>query len=164
MINKMTMEIHVHKVSSSSRKYRISVTDGLTVVREVVVSGIKSRDELVWKWCDLYHTVDIIIHEPKPAEFKYSAIPSIPILDEEDAQDFFDENEDFVYDRIAQAIEEGIATHITSIRLFELNGSGVYLTSERETWRSGAQQALHHFESVENYEQCIRLRDLIDKL
>ncbi len=158
------MEIHVHKVSSSSRKYRISVTDGLTVVREEVVSGIKSRDELVWKWCDLYHTVDIIIHEPKPAEFKYSVIPSIPILDEEDAQDFFDENEDFVYNRITQAIEEGIVTHITNIRLFELNGSGVYLTSERDTWSGGAQQALRYYESVENYEQCGRLRDLIDKL
>ncbi len=158
------MEIHVHRVNTSSRKYRVSVTDGSTVVREEVVNGVKSRDELVWKLCDLYHTVDIIIHDPKPAEFKYSEIPSIPVLDEEDAQAFFDENEQFVYSRIAKAIEEGVLTDLTIIRLFELNGSGVYLTSDRCTWPSGAQQALQYFESVEDYEHCAKLRDLIEKI
>lgn len=157
------MEIHVHKLGKG-RKFKVCLTDGASVVQEEVVSGVKSRDELVWKWCDLYSTVDIIIHEEKKKEFKYSEIPSIPVLEEADAEEFFEENEDFVYGRIAQAVHEGIATDATELRLFELNGTEQYITSRRENWEAGLRSALVYFEENEKYEMCEFVMRLIDQL
>jgi hypothetical protein len=163
MEKELHMEIHVHKLGKG-RKFKVCLTDGASVVQEEVVSGIKSRDELVWKWCDLYSTVDIIIHEEKKKEFKYSEIPSIPVLEEEDAEEFFDENEDFVYGRIAQAVHEGIATDATELRLFELNGTEQYITSKRENWEAGLRSALLYFEKNEKYEMCEFVMRLIEQL
>jgi len=163
MGNDLHMEIHIHKLGSG-RKFRVSLTDGDAVVQEEVVSSITKRDELVWKWCDLYHTVDIIIHEDKPKEFKYSEIPSIPVLEEEEAEEFFGSNEEYVYSRIVQAIHEGLQTDLTEIRLFELSGTDVYMTSKRDTWEAGLKTALEYFERTENYERCGQVMILLSRL
>lgn len=163
MSKELLMEIHVHKLNSG-KKYKVLLTNGSVVLQEVVVTGVKLRDELVWKWCDLYSTVDIIMHEEKQKEFKFSVIPSIPVLEEEDAEEFFEDNEDFVYGRIVQAVEEGIQASLTEIRLFELNGTDVYITSKRESWEAGLQNALTFFEEVEDYEMCERVTKLIGQL
>jgi hypothetical protein len=163
MVNSVHMEIHVHKLGKG-KKYRVSLVDGAATVQEEVVMGVKSRDELVWKWCDLYDTVDIVIHEEKAKEFKYSEIPSIPVLEEEDAQEFFEEQQNFVYSRIIQAVHEGIQTDLTEIRLFELNGTGVYMTSKRETWEAGLRQALEYFETSEEYERCGQIMILLNQI
>ena len=89
MSKELLMEIHVHKLDSG-KKFRVALTNEGSVLEEVVVTSVQSRDELVWKWCDLYSTVDVIMHDDKQKEFKYSEIPSIPVLEEEDAEDFFE--------------------------------------------------------------------------
>ncbi len=157
------MEIHVHKLGSG-RKFKVTLTDGSSVVQEEVVSGEKLRDELVWKWCDLYDTVDIVIHDSKKKEFKYSEIPSIPVLEEEDAEEFFEDNQDFVYRRIVQAVTEGVQTSLADIRLFELNGTDEYITSKRESWEAGLRSALTYYESTEQYELCNEVIKLIEQL
>lgn len=159
MSKELLMEIHVHKLDSG-KKFRVALTNEGSVLEEVVVTSVQSRDELVWKWCDLYSTVDVIMHDDKQKEFKYSEIPSIPVLEEEDAEDFFETHKEFVYRRIVQAVSEGVQTSLTEIRLFELNGTDTYLTSRRETWEAGLRNALQYFEESENYEMC----DLVSKL
>ena len=159
MSKDLTMEIHVRKLNAG-RKYRVSLTNGDTILQEQIVTGVKSRDELVWRWCDLYSTVDIIMHDETQKEFKYSEIPSIPVLEESEAEEFFEDNQEFVYKRIVQAVSEGMQTSLTSIRLFELNGTDTYITSNRETWAAGLNNALTYFETTENYEMC----DLVTRL
>ena len=82
----------------------------------------------------------------------------------EDAADFFDDNEDVVYNRVIIAVKEGIESGRDVIRLFELNGSGVYLTSERSDWQPGLENALRHFESKEEYEKCAACVELLKKI
>lgn len=163
MEKELHMEIHVHKLGAG-RRYKVMLVNNNSTLEEVVVNSVKSRDELVWKWCDLYNTIDIIIHETKANEFKYSEIPSIPVLEESDAEEFFEYNEDFVYSRIMQAVAEGIQTSASDIRLFELNGTGEYMTSKRENWEAGLRTALQHFEKVEKYEVCEQVMKLINQL
>jgi hypothetical protein len=163
MGNELHMEIHVHKLNAG-KKYRVVLINNNSTLEDVVVSGIKSRDDLVWQWCDLYNTIDIIIHDSKKAEFKYSEIPSIPVLEEEDAEEFFEENEEFVYNRVMQAVAEGVQASATDIRLFELNGTGEYITSKRENWEAGLRSALAYYESVEKYEACDIVAKLIQQL
>lgn len=99
MEKELHMEIHVHKLNAG-KKYRVMLVNDNSTIEDVVVTGIKSRDDLVWHWCDLYNTIDIIIHDDKKSVFKYSEIPSIPVLEEADAEEFFEDNEEFVYNRV----------------------------------------------------------------
>lgn len=146
------------------KKYNIQVLDGGYLVHEETTQTIKGRDEAVWKLADLYGAIDIEMRDGKEEEFKFAEIPSIPVLEEDEADEFFEDNSDFVYERILQAVEEGIRSKRNAIRLFELNGTGVYITSEKEEWKSGVEQAMEYYVSVEDYAKCIVARQLLTKL
>jgi hypothetical protein len=60
-----------------------------------------------------------------------------------------------------QAVEEGLKTNQKNIKLFELNGTGVYITSQKENWRSGLQDALDYYIESEQYEKCSHIQDVI---
>lgn len=152
-------------LTSKKNTFMVEVIDGSRSVHSETVKGINNRDELVWKLADLYNIDDIEIKDLKQQDtFKYSEIPSIPVLEEEEADDFFESNSLFVYDRILRAVTEGVTQNLESIRLFELNGTGVYITSKKSDWRNGVQQALDYFVSIEDYSKCIVARQLMLKL
>ena len=152
--------------SSKGTKHRINVLDGKEVVHSSVANTIKERDKIIWNLADLYDTVEINIKTTKEqsSDFKYSAIPNIPVLDEEEAKEFFDSKSGFVFDRIVQAIEEGVFMESAEVRLFELNGTSTYLTAERSGWKDGLQTALNYYINQEEYEKCTPLKLLLDKL
>ena len=158
------MKIVVTRTNKKKQSYEVAVVDGVTPIHKETVSGIKNRDEVVWKLADLYGAMDIEIIEPKPKEFKFSEIPNIPVLDEEEAEQYFEDCEEAVYDRIVVAIKEGLHTKRSVVRLFELNGTGVYLTSDRSNWKGGLQQVLQHYIRIEAYEKCTAVHELIDKI
>ncbi len=146
-----------------SRIYFIEVLDGTRSVHAESVEGTNKRDEVIWRLAELYNVLDISIKEEKE-DFKFAEIPSIPVLEEGEADEFFEDNREFVYARVLQAVTEGLKAKQKSIRLFELNGTGVYLTSNRIDWKNGVQDALEYFLSVEQYDKCIIARQLMLKL
>jgi hypothetical protein len=148
----------------NSKVFTIDVVDGESVVHSESVKGLKERDELVWKLADLYGAMDIEIIQDKPEEFKFTEVPSIPVLEEDEAEIFFDENSEYVYNRILQAVEEGIRSGSDIINLFELNGSGVCITSNRDNWKHGVQQALDYYAANELYDRCIRANGILSQL
>lgn len=148
----------------NNRTFTIEVLDGQAIIHTEAADGVKKRDEVVWKLADLYGALDIEMIEAKPAEFKFTEIPSIPVLEETEADDFFEDNQEFVYARILQAVEEGIRAQRDSIRLFELNGTGVYITSDKDDWKNGVQQSLEYFIAIEQYDKCIIARQILQKL
>ena len=159
------MKIVVTSMGKKNKKvYTIQVMDGPHVVHEESVKNMKSRDEVVWRLADLYNAIDIEVKDIKQDEFRFTEIPSIPVLEEEEADEFFEDNKDFVYERILQAVEEGVRAERDVIRLFELNGTDVYITSEKVDWKNGVQQALDYYISVEQYDKCITARQLMLKL
>jgi hypothetical protein len=158
------MKIVITRTNKKKQSFEVAVLDGVTPIHKEMVNGIKLRDEIVWKLADLYGALDIEIIEAKPKEFKLSEIPSIPVLDEEEAEEYFGHCEEAVYDRMVVAIAEGLQTKRATVRLFELNGTGVYLTSEQSSWKGGLEQALQHYIKVEAYEKCTTIHELIEKL
>lgn len=146
------------------KSFLVRVVDGESVVHSESVKGMQQRDELVWKLADLYNAMDIEIEENKPQTFKHSEVPSIPVLEEDEAEQFFDENSDIVYNRIIQAVEEGLRSNSDSINLFELNGTGICITSNKKDWKGGVQQALEYYAATEQYDKCISTRKLLLKL
>lgn len=154
----------------------VKVVDGSNILEEQTVQSIAKRDELIWSFAEQFNTTDIHIintqqtksgrprKQTNKPKFMFSEIPSIPVLDIQDAADYFDENEDEVYNRVIVAVKEGIESNRNSIRLFELNGTGVYLTSEKEDWKPGLETAEKYFLGKEEYEKCAVCRDLLKML
>lgn len=145
--------------------------DGKKILHTQTATTIKQRDDIVWDLAEMYHVVDIDIkshdkrtEKQKKQDFKYTEIPSIPVLSEEDAVEFFDIESGLVFARIIKAVEEGLTMNLDSIRLFELNGTGAYLTSERPHWKDGLQRALQYYLAEEDYLKCAEVRDLMNKL
>lgn len=155
--------------SSKGSEHQIEVVDGKDVVHVSVATTIKERDKIIWNLADLYDTVEISIKSPKQTKtksksFKYSEIPSIPVLDEEEAKDFFENEPCFIFDRIVQAVKEGLFMRVDEVRLFELNGTSTYMTADRSRWKNGVKTALTHYIKAEQYEKCSDTQNLLDKL
>lgn len=159
----------------SQTVFLVRAVEGDSIIDEKTATSINKRDELIWSFAEQFNTTDITIVDPdkKPRprrkaqqkeKFKFSEIPSIPVLDIQDASDFFDDNESFVYDRILVAVDEGLKSGRDVIRLFELNGSGVYITSDRVDWKPGVENAERFYLEREMYEQCAVCRDLLKVL
>ena len=160
------MKIVVVRDGKSKQLYIINVIDGDNIIHTEAARGLKNRDEIVWKLADLYQALDIELKmdEEKEQDFKFSEIPSIPVLEEDEAEEFFEDNQDMVYSRIIQAVEEGVRADRKMIRLFELNGTGEYFTSHKDDWAEGLTKAIEYYASQENYEKCIIAKQLIAKL
>jgi len=164
------MKIVVTTISrKGSNKHLIQVVDCNNIVHSETTQTISQRDKIVWQLAETYNVLDIEVRrsslESKTKvpheEFRFSEIPSIPVLDLQDAECFFDENEDVVFNRILKAVEEGATMGLDHIRLFELNGTGVYLTSDQADWKTGVEKAIDYFISTEEYEKCIIGKQLL---
>ena len=105
-----------------------------------------------------------MIGSQQAKKFKYSEIPSIPVLDEDEAVDFFENKSEWVFDRIVQAVTEGLFMNTNEVRLFELNGSGAYMTAEKSGWGAGIKSALEYYIAIEAYEKCTPTKQLLEKL
>jgi hypothetical protein len=145
---------------SKSTKYTIDVLDGEHILHTETAIGIVERDKIVWNLAELYDILDIDLREGKE-DFKLAEIPTIPVLEEDEANEFFEDNSEFVYERILEAVTEGIKLKRETIRLFELNGTGVYITSNKVDWKNGVQQALDYYITMEQYDKCIIARQLL---
>lgn len=152
-----------NKDNTINELFTIVVMDGAVVVYSETVNTLKQRDATVWKLADLYGAVDIEMKQEK-SQAKFAEIPSIPVLEESEADIFFEDNRDLVYGRILQAVTEGIKFGRSSIRLFELNGTNIYITSDKSDWKTGVQQALDYYVSVEQYGECVKAKHLLSKL
>lgn len=156
--------------SINGNRHKIEVVDGKGIVHTETVQTIQQRDSVVWDLAEMYNVVDIdvtaghVLDLYKPDTFMFSEIPSIPVLDEEDAQYFFDQERDFVYNRMVQAIGEGVEMGLEEIRLFELSGTESYLTAQRFGWKAGLLKAIEYFVSVEEYEKCVDIQNILGKL
>jgi hypothetical protein len=153
--------------SSKGTQHCIDVVDGKDVVHSSTANTIKERDTIIWNLADLYDTVEINIQTPKQKakkDFKFSEIPTIPVLDEGEAAEFFEDKTEWVFDRIVQAVTEGIFMDVKEVRLFELNGSSTYMTAERSGWKAGIQSALEFYIEIEAYEKCTPAKELLDRI
>jgi len=159
------------KKEKGKNAYIINVMEGGDIIKTETAKSIKERDDLVFQLAESYNVDDIILKESDKKRNKkkdnpnFSQIPSIPVIDEQEAVEFFEYNNELLYDRILQAVQEGLDFDREVIRLFELSGTGVYITSRRQDWASGLVDAIDWYtQADEQYEKCAIAKSLIDKL
>ena len=62
------------------------------------------------------------------------------------------------------AIEEAFRNKKTFATLFEINGMGLYIDVPKQYWIPALEQCINFMLEEEKFEECIKLRDLIEEL
>ena len=84
----------------------------------------------------------------------------IPILSFEDAS----LKKTQVYKSLVEGVSEAIKNNKDKIRLCEVKNSNVYITVSKPEWKESLDSALEYYISTEEYEECSKIKNLIDKL
>ena len=69
-----------------------------------------------------------------------------------------------VYKSLVDGVSEAIKTDKKEIKLCEVKNSGVFITVEKPEWKKSLDSALQYYIDIEEYEQCSKIKRLIDKL
>ena len=69
-----------------------------------------------------------------------------------------------VYKSLIEGVSEAIKNNKKEIKLCEVKNSNTYITVEKPKWRSSLDSALQFYIDKEEYEQCSKIKNLIDKL
>ena len=82
----------------------------------------------------------------------------------------FDFNEELnpkkcqVYKSLIEGVSEAMKDNRDKIRICEIKNSNVYVTVEKRDWKSSLDKALEFYINKEEYEECSKIKKLIDKL
>ena len=65
---------------------------------------------------------------------------------------------------LVTSIAEGIEDNLQSVNIAEIKNHDIILNVSRSEWKGGLENALEYYIEGEEYEQCSKVRDLINKL
>ena len=69
-----------------------------------------------------------------------------------------------VYESLIEGVSEALKSKKKEIRLCEVKNSGIYITVEKQEWKNSLDSALQFYIDKEEYEECSKIKKLIDKL
>ena len=69
-----------------------------------------------------------------------------------------------VYKSLIDGVTEAIKEDKKEIKLCEVKNSNIYITVEKTKWKSSLDSALQFYIDTEEYEECSKIKDLINKL
>jgi len=69
-----------------------------------------------------------------------------------------------VYKSLVEGISEAINDNNNEVKLCEVKNSNTYITVEKPEWKESLDSALQFYIDVEEYEECSKIKNLIDKL
>ena len=69
-----------------------------------------------------------------------------------------------VYKSLIDGVTEAIKNKKETIKLCEVKNSGIFITVEKEEWKNSLDSALEYYISTEGYEECSKIKNLIEKL
>ena len=69
-----------------------------------------------------------------------------------------------VYKSLVDGVIDAIKTDKEEIKLCEVKNSGIFITVEKQEWKNSLDSALQYYIDTEEYEECSKIKDLINKL
>ena len=69
-----------------------------------------------------------------------------------------------VYKSLVDGVSEAIKTNKNEIKLCEVKNSNLYITVEKQEWKKSLDSALQFYIDKEEYEECSKIKELIDRL
>jgi len=89
-------------------------------------------------------------------------IRKIPIISLEDFETKSKKRQ--VYKSLIQNISEGIEFNLDSVNIAEIKNHDVIISVPKTEWKSGLEKALNFYVEREEYEECSKIKELINKL
>ena len=69
-----------------------------------------------------------------------------------------------VYKSLVDGVSEAIKTNKNKIKLCEVKNSNLYITVDKPEWKKSLDSALQYYINKEEYEECSKVKKLIEKL
>ena len=69
-----------------------------------------------------------------------------------------------VYKSLIEGVSEAIESNKKEIKLCEVKNAGIYITVEKPEWKKSLDSALQFYVNREEYEECSKIKKLIDRL
>ena len=69
-----------------------------------------------------------------------------------------------IYKSLIEGVSEAMEENRTKVRICEIKNQNVYVTVEKEDWKTSLDRALEFYISKEEYEECSKIKNLINKL
>ena len=73
-------------------------------------------------------------------------------------------NKQKVYKSLIDGVSEAIKSNKKEIKLCEVKNSNIFITVEKPKWKESLDSALQFYIDKEEYEECSKVKNLIDKL
>ena len=65
---------------------------------------------------------------------------------------------------IVENITEGIEGNLESVNIAEIKHTDIIINVPKTEWKSGLEKAMEYYIKTEEYEECTKIKNLIDKL
>jgi hypothetical protein len=69
-----------------------------------------------------------------------------------------------IYKRLVEAIQQSLEKKTEIAEIFQINNSSSILLLEKHKWKESLQRAIEFYSENEDYDSCIKCRDIINKL
>ena len=89
-------------------------------------------------------------------------VRKIPIISLEDFEAKLKKRQ--VYRSLVDNIIEGVEIGAESINVAEIKNQGIMISVPKTEWKAGLEKALNYYIKTEEYEECSKIKNLIDKL
>lgn len=159
-------KIKCKKVSTT--EFLIEVWLGDDLVETKLATTNKDKSKVLYELSDFYQSVDVehIDMNKLQPNFKEvdSKIPIVPYTDMFQLENYFDSNNDYIFYRIVEAVEDGLKNKKKKIKLFQINNSGIFVDSLKRDWPAGIKLAREYFLNVEQYDMCSKCDELLKKM
>jgi|TARA_R100000995_G_C3358292_1_gene66167 hypothetical protein len=69
-----------------------------------------------------------------------------------------------VYKSLVQSISEGVEFKLESVNVAEIKNHDMIISVPKTEWKSGLENAMDYYIKKEEYEECSKIKKLIEKL
>jgi hypothetical protein len=165
----MIFKIRHKKVNK--KEYIIELIEENTVIQTRLATDIIQRDKIIFELADLHNITDIEAVKMDPTldskKGKIAvelSVPVIPYVDTFQLENYFDDNNDYIFNRILEAITEGLDNKKKKIKLFQIKNSGIFIDSLKRDWPAGLRVAHEYYTQTEQYTKCAECIVLLKRM
>ena len=65
---------------------------------------------------------------------------------------------------LVENVTEGLKSNLESVNIAEIKNHNVMISVPKTEWKSGLEKAIDYYVETEEYEECLKIKDLINKL
>ena len=65
---------------------------------------------------------------------------------------------------LVENVTEGLKSNLESVNIAEIKNHNVMISVPKTEWKSGLEKAIEYYIETEEYEECSKIKDLINKL